>query len=1106
MTTSKSTKNKRYEAFSFQTKFLMVFGAVAFVVFTSYFFNVRGSANYGVTLLSQPSIENGLIAHWTFDGRYVIASSSPYIVEPGEVVANDTFTETSDTAITSHTPETGGSYTTLIATGTCAMYVQGSTDDMHYTPTIGTGGCGADEGHLVRNGVMTDQKNVTVSATYERNPSSYGTAQMVWLACRIQDSDNMYVGGISDAAGSDRVAIFKKVGGTWTSLYNQTGNFLSYPVNLNFECNNSSLELLEDTSSLASVSDSSINTAGYVGFGVGELGMNASDFFDVNSQILDDFYAQEPDQENNFLAGYDAYDRVGDFTASTDADGNPPAVLSPGVIGQAANIDGNNAPYAGNVGSGIKSISFWIKADDNTSRKIFNIDGTDQIELNASGIVTATSFPGTTVVYVDGTSASASTVAGKWHHVVITDTTGVNATTFDIGRVSASYFDGLIDDVRLYNRVLSQEEITRLYRLGGTAEIGKTISSQSTIESGMEEHWTFDGGTVSKGPDSPTSSTGNTNPTSGIEKSGPGTIAWDNEGNILSSDDSRANSSSIGLLGETEYLQAKGFGFSIPTNAVILGIEVGIERYASGSSVIDSVVGLVNASDSIVGDNKADILNSYPTSSGTEAYATYGGSSDTWNAGLTAADINDSDFGVVLSVLNGAFSSRTAYVDHMRINIYYSVAGRNKMQSRISGLNASTSEAVFVPGAIGQGLRFDGVDDYARTDSGISSLGVSNQPYTISAWVKVASGETSGNIVHMSSVYDGGGWCLPPLAVSGGAFRAHSWNGGGVSATDPASYVQDRWYHVATTWDLTNGLRLWVDGRVVASTVQGSYSASGASNFLHFAFSPGACSGDTGYFAGSIDDVRVYSQSLGSDEMLRIYQLGATSRVNTTITSESSLDNGLVAHWTFDGKQIDLSVTSAEVRDRSTSALHGDGVNLSLKNGIIGQGLDLDSTTDEVNSGSTSVLDTDTHTIAFWLRNNDTAVGYDQIFAYKPSGSDRSPGIWRTPSGNCLHWRYDPGNTGTNCFGPSGENTYFSVGEWYHVAGVKSDATFAMYINGELVQSGISVADPKSSGSAAIELGATSGYGSAIVSVDDFRVYNRVLSAGDIRRLYQMGR
>ena len=151
--------------------------------------------------------------------------------------------------------------------------------------------------------------------------------------------------------------------------------------------------------------------------------------------------------------------------------GQTSTTTAPGNTGQALEFDGTD-DYV-DIGAGpstVNTVSFWIKADDVTDRKIIDIDGTDRIELNSSNSIVATDFPAATI-YVNNSSASA-TVEGGWHHVVITDTTGVNASNMDIGRVSTEYFDGVLDDVRLYNRVLSTYEITRLYYLGNprTAE------------------------------------------------------------------------------------------------------------------------------------------------------------------------------------------------------------------------------------------------------------------------------------------------------------------------------------------------------------------------------------------------------------------------------------------------------------------------------------------------------------------------------------------------------------------------------------------------------------------------------------------------------------
>jgi len=46
---------------------------------------------------------------------------------------------------------------------------------------------------------------------------------------------------------------------------------------------------------------------------------------------------------------------------------------------------------AGDLGT-IKSVSFWIKTSDVTSRKVINLNGTAQVELDNSGQVVATGW------------------------------------------------------------------------------------------------------------------------------------------------------------------------------------------------------------------------------------------------------------------------------------------------------------------------------------------------------------------------------------------------------------------------------------------------------------------------------------------------------------------------------------------------------------------------------------------------------------------------------------------------------------------------------------------------------------------------------------------
>jgi hypothetical protein len=160
--------------------------------------------------------------------------------------------------------------------------------------------------------------------------------------------------------------------------------------------------------------------------------------------------------------------------------------------------------------------------------------------------------------------------------------------------------------------------------------------------------------------------------------------------------------------------------------------------------------------------------------------------------------------------------------------------------------------------------------------------------------------------------------------------------------------------------------------------------------------------------------------------------------------------------------------------------------------------------TTTVSVDSSSILDTDTHSIFFMIRFNTTSAhganGYsgnwDMIFQFASGGSDRSPGIWRWPGERSLHWRYDPSNTGCD-FGKTsgGLGDQFDIDTWYYVGVTKNGGTATMYVNG--LQVGTSgVSNPKSSGTAPVTLFPY--YPQDLATMGLCHIYNRTLSSDEV--------
>ena len=136
--------------------------------------------------------------------------------------------------------------------------------------------------------------------------------------------------------------------------------------------------------------------------------------------------------------------------------------------GYALDFDGSNDYIdIGSVGAGIQTISFWIEADNIASRTdhVLDLNGTDFIKI-VNGEVTVNNIDSPTY-YINGTSGNRTIGAiDSWYHVAITTSTGINVTDMDIGRVegeSPEYFDGKIDEVRLWNDIRTASEILTNY-------------------------------------------------------------------------------------------------------------------------------------------------------------------------------------------------------------------------------------------------------------------------------------------------------------------------------------------------------------------------------------------------------------------------------------------------------------------------------------------------------------------------------------------------------------------------------------------------------------------------------------------------------------------
>ncbi len=162
--------------------------------------------------------------------------------------------------------------------------------------------------------------------------------------------------------------------------------------------------------------------------------------------------------------------------------------------------------------------------------------------------------------------------------------------------------------------------------------------------------------------------TGWLSPSTGANFDNGGAADWSSPGQISTSNNAYAIAA--GSKGTTtQALRATQFGASIPSAAIITGVEMRFERQDSGS-VKDSDVRLLKAGTE-TGTNKADTGTTWPATD--TVSGTYGSSTDLWGASWIPSDINNSNFGVSIAAdnLGGA---ENAAVDHIELKIYYTLS------------------------------------------------------------------------------------------------------------------------------------------------------------------------------------------------------------------------------------------------------------------------------------------------------------------------------------------------------------------------------------------------------------------------------------------------
>ncbi len=245
-------------------------------------------------------------------------------------------------------------------------------------------------------------------------------------------------------------------------------------------------------------------------------------------------------------------------------------------------------------------------------------------------------------------------------------------------------------------------------------------------------------------------------------------------------------------------------------------------------------------------------------------------------------------------ILNfGLFSSAVADISSGLI-AHYKFDG-NASDSSGNENNGAVNGAVLTSDRFGNSnsaYSFDGISDYIKIESS-GTLSVSK--ITVSSWIKLEQniGNTQARIICRQNTNGGKeSWGLEIFgngysSSTGNNLTFHSGNGSDAKKLiSPVNLEAGKWYHVVAVND-GNNQSIYINANLssVTPSTGNVYSSNNAP--IHIGKTN---PGNTFFFPGDIDDIRIYNRALSDSEIQELYQ-GETSCTSSKAgTVSSNLD------------------------------------------------------------------------------------------------------------------------------------------------------------------------------------------------------------------------
>jgi len=825
-----------------------------------------------------------------------------------------------------------------------------------------------------------------------------------------------------------------------------------------------------------------------------------------STQILEDMVANPPsgvsasfgpDQSylSNGLVGYWKLDESSGSAA--DASGNGLTLTNNGTTTYVGGKFGNGSEHVpassqylstATTITGAKTVSFWTNPDSTTN---YMISLTSGAYITASGgTISATGFTNPSI-YVNGV-ASTTLTQDVWQLVTVTTDTVIDANQFYVGRQGSNYYDGTLDEVRVYNRPFTPAEVAKLYAWAP----------------GPVGHWKMDEntGTTSTFDSSTNNNTGTLTGSMTASDWIPGKFgsALDFDG----SDDYVSTTSTVNpgtsdftleqwinpttlTCGCTTFGQEDGSGTGRTWVEVTSGGVV--QSFLSGS--IQSSGYTTTAKTwlhvALVHNNSANTLSWYINGVPYNQNTGVSVESATGNFRIAASKNGEYFNGKVDEVriynyvrtqsqivedMNGGHpapgSPVGSAVAYWKMDEGYLTTAYDSNQSTGGAEDLTLSSASWTnSGKFGKAWNGTGALWVSRADDDDLDFAATDD-FSISLWFKSDSASNPGATEWILNKSLSGGTQQAGYAVyvntSGqicfGIDDDTTWTPDVESCTS-TDYYDAAWHHIMAVRNVTSDTtKIYVDAVEKDSDTDTTTATLANARILYIGDRQGADGGDE--LNGDVDEVKIYRSALNADQIKAEYNhgsgqaLGALSTDSTGIASWSDTDSYCppgqgstctppVAHWKLD-ENTGTTANDSTGNANTGTITAGSGTWIP---GKLGGSYSFDNAATVINAGSATSLDdlpAAGMTIEAWVYPKSAGEGSLGFIAAKNSGTTPSSGwILRLNSTTSLTFTVD----GSTDLVHTTNTSLITQNAWNHVVvswdGVITTASSAkIYING----------------------------------------------------------